>query len=80
LLTLKLARLAFSAGIVTLALADWSGRHSWRSVSAFATEHALVVPQPAQTPASAVRDGAMHYFADPASNELYVVSGKLGGR
>jgi len=79
-MTLKLARLALSAGIVTLALADWSGRDSWRAVSGFATEHALVVPQVAQPPAAAVGAGPLHYFADPASNELYVVSGKLGGR
>jgi hypothetical protein len=80
LLTLKLARLALSAGIVTLALADWSGRDSWRAVSGFATEHALVVPRPTRTPPSAERDGAMRYFADPAGNELYVVSGKFAGR
>ena len=79
-MTLRLARLALSAGIVTLALADWSGRHSWRAVSGFTTEHALVVPRAALTPASAVRGGALHYFADPASNELYVVSGKPSGR
>lgn len=79
-MTLKLARLALSAGIVTLALADWSGRHSWRAVWGFNAEHALVVPQAAQTPPSAVRAGPLHYFADPASDELYVVSGKFSGR
>jgi hypothetical protein len=80
LMTLKLARLALSAGIVTLALADWSGRHSWRAVSGFETEPALIVPRAAQRPAAAARGGALHYFADPASDELYVVSGKFSGR
>lgn len=75
---LSLARVALSAGIVALALTDWSGRHSWRAVSGFAPAHALVVQQAAQTPA--VRGGALHYFADPASNELYVVSSKPGGK